>query len=80
VGGSVTHSRLSYGDVVSSSTDIEPMITYPDETVIGWSADAGYSLARTRIGVRVEQRTRQASAQLRGYERFRIGSTLTYQF
>jgi hypothetical protein len=79
VGGSVTRSRLSYQDV-STSTDTGADFTYPDETIIGWSADAGYTLSRTRIGVHVEQRTRQAGAQLRGYERFRIGSTLTYQF
>ncbi|MGH9252956.1 MAG: outer membrane beta-barrel protein [Vicinamibacterales bacterium] len=79
VGGRITRSRLSYGDV-SLATDSALIIRFPDETIIGWSADAGYRLARTRIGVRVEQRERQASAELRGYERFRIGSTLTYEF
>ena len=79
VGGTITRSRLSYVDV-NSPTDSALLIRFPDETIIGWSADAGYRLARTRIGVQVEQRQRQASAEVRGYERFRIGSTLTYEF
>ena len=79
VGGSITRSRLSYGNV-SSPSDSTVTIGFPDETVLGWTAEAGYSFARTRVGVRVERFERQATAQLRGYERFRIGSTLTYEF
>lgn len=79
VGGSISRSRLSYGNV-TSPTDSTVTIGFPDETVIGWTAEAGYNFARTRVGVRVERYERQATAQLRGYERFRIGSTLTYEF
>jgi hypothetical protein len=78
VGGSLSRSLLSYGDV-TSLTD-STVITFPDETIIGWSVDAGYRLSRTRIGLRIDQRQRDASAQLRAYDRFRIGSTLTYEF
>jgi hypothetical protein len=78
VGGGITRSRLSYGGV-NSPTDSE-LVTFPDEAIIGWIVDAGYRLGRTRIGVRIDHRARQASAQLRGYERLRIGSTLTYEF
>ena len=79
VGGSITRSRLSYGNV-SSPSDSTVTIGFPDETILGWMAEAGYSFARTRVGVRVERLERQATAQLRGYERLRIGSTLTYEF
>jgi hypothetical protein len=79
VGGSITRSRLSYGNV-SSPSDSTVTIGFPDETILGWMAEAGYSFARTRVGVRVERFERQATAQLRGYERLRIGSTLTYEF
>ena len=79
VGGSITRSRLSYGNV-SSPSDSTVTIGFPDETILGWMAETGYSFARTRVGVRVERLERQATAQLRGYERLRIGSTLTYEF
>ena len=79
VGGSVSRSRLSYGNV-TSPTDSNVTVGFPNETVIGWTAEAGYNFARTRVGVRVERYERQATAQLRAYERFRIGSTLTYEF
>jgi hypothetical protein len=79
VGGSITRSRLSYGNV-SSPIDGTLTIGFPDETFIGWSADAGYNLARTRIGLRIERFERQATAELRAYQRLRIGSTLTYAF
>jgi hypothetical protein len=79
VGGSLSRSLLSYGDV-TSLTDSSVVITFPDESIIGWSVDAGYRLSRTRIGLRIDQRQRDASAQLRAYDRFRIGSTLTYEF
>jgi len=79
VGGSISRSRLSYGNV-GSPTDSTVTIGFPDETVIGWMAEAGYNLARTRIGLRIERFERQATAELRAYERLRIGSTLTYAF
>jgi hypothetical protein len=79
VGGSISRSRLSYGNV-TSATDSTVTIGFPDETLIGWTAEAGYNFARTRVGVRVERYERQATAQLRAYERLRIGSTLTYAF
>jgi hypothetical protein len=79
VGGSLSRSRLSYGDV-SALTDSSVAVAFPDESIIGWSVDAGYRLSRTRIGLRIDQRQRQANAVLRGYERLRIGSTLTYEF
>ena len=79
VGGSLSRSRLSYGDMISP-TDSSAVITFPDESIIGWSVDAGYRLSRTRIGLRIDQRQREASAQVRAYERLRIGSTLTYEF
>jgi hypothetical protein len=78
VGGSLSRSRLSYRDVMSLTGS--SVITFPDETIIGWTVDAGYSLSRTRIGLRIDQRRREASAELRGYDRIRIGSTLTYEF
>jgi Putative beta-barrel porin 2 len=79
VGGSITRSRLSYGNV-SSPTDSTVTIAFPDETIIGWMAETGYNFARTRVGVRVERFERKATAQLRAYQRLRIGSTLTYEF
>jgi hypothetical protein len=79
VGGSITRSRLSYGNV-SSPVDSAVTIGFPDETVIGWMTETGYTFSRTRVGVRVERFERQATAQLRAYQRFRIGSTLTYEF
>jgi hypothetical protein len=79
VGGSITRSRLSYGNV-SSPINSAVTIGFPDETFIGWMTETGYSFSRTRVGVRVERFERQATAQLRAYQRFRIGSTLTYEF
>jgi hypothetical protein len=78
VGSFITRSRLSYGGV-NSPIDSE-LVTFPDESIIGWIVDAGYRLGRTRIGARIDHRERQASAELRGYERLRVGSTLTYEF
>jgi hypothetical protein len=78
-GASISRSRLTYENV-TSPTDSTVTIGFPDETLIGWTADAGYNFARTRVGVRVERLERQATAQLRAYQRLRIGSTLTYEF
>src|SRR5262245_23383495 len=70
---SAGRGRLSYRqDIVALS----------DETAYQWSAEIGYRLGRSRIGVHAEHRQRSADepTPFGGYRRFRAGSTLTYFF
>jgi Putative beta-barrel porin 2 len=70
---SAGRGRLSYRQDITA---------FPDETMYMWSAEIGYRLGRSRIGVRAEHRQRSADEPtiFGGYRRFRAGSTLTYFF
>jgi hypothetical protein len=81
VGGSFGRDRLSYRRNASlSNTSTTPGLT--DETVFVSSGNIRYNLGHTQIGVDVEYRERLADQTLayRGYQRLRVGSTLTYAF
>jgi hypothetical protein len=80
LGGSAGRGHLTYPNV-SNPTNPGTM-AFPDETVLSFGADVGYNVARARVGFHVEHRARETDRGSvgRGYERFRIGSTLTYVF
>ena len=80
VGGTFGRSRLSYRqqNVIGPQSAVQP----PDETVLTTEVDVGYNIRHTRLGVYAEhtQRDTDLPAQFRGYQRYRIGSTVTYAF
>jgi hypothetical protein len=81
VGGSLGRDRLSYRRNASlRNTSTTPGLT--DETVFVSSGNIRYNLGHTQIGVDVEYRERLAdqTQTFRGYQRLRVGSTLTYAF
>jgi hypothetical protein len=79
IGGSLGRTTLTYSQVMTAGDPAAPL--YPDETILTASGNVGYNVGRARIGFQVEQRRRAAGgAGTRGYERFRIGSTVTYVF
>jgi len=78
VGGELGRARLDY-----RQQPVGPGTTLtPDETVITFGLSAGYNVAHGRIGLYVNRnrRTTDIPTIFRGYERFRIGSTMTYVF
>jgi hypothetical protein len=81
VGGSVGRDRLAYRGAEPPS-NAAAIFNFPDETVIMSSGDIAYNLGRTRVGFYVEHRERQTDEPtvFRGYQRLRIGSTVTYAF
>jgi len=53
----------------------------PSETFLHFGLDVGYYIGRTRTGFSVQHYGRESDVSLgRGYERLRIGSSLTYVF
>jgi hypothetical protein len=83
VGGSLGRARLTYPRRATPTTAgaPEPPV-FPDETILTRGLDVGYNVGRARIGFHVERRERATDGGplFRGYERLRIGSTLTYVF
>jgi len=75
VGGSLGRDRIHY-------RPRNPDDVRPDETILISSATAGYHLGRTRVGFLVEywQRDADATIAFRGYDRLRVGSSVTYTF
>jgi hypothetical protein len=96
VRGSVGRYRLNYRQMATSPPTpqppgpvppVQPPVTtveqqaLPDEDVWSFGLDAGYNLGRSRVGLTVEHTDRASDlAVVRGYERLRIGSYLTYTF
>jgi hypothetical protein len=76
LGGSIGRGHLTY----PAPTANPPVSAIPDETIPTYGADVGYNVGRARVGFHFEHRSREASRLDRGYERLRIGSTLTYAF
>ena len=81
IGGSVGRDRLTYRQKASLAN---PSITlgFADETVFFSRGNVRYNLGHTQIGADVEYRERLANQTqtFRGYQRLRVGSTLTYVF
>jgi hypothetical protein len=61
---------------------VTPPATIADETVLTTSVNVGYNFGRTRAGFQLEFRGRQAGEGEfdRGYERLRVGTSLTHTF
>jgi hypothetical protein len=79
IGGSTTRDRLNY----RRKGLVNPAgLSFPDETVLTTTGDVSYNLGRTRIGARAEYRERRndGSSAFRGYDRLRVGATVTYTF
>jgi hypothetical protein len=53
---------------------------FPDEVILNPNLSVGYSIGRTRIGFDVDYRGREADALGHGFERFRIGSSVSHVF
>ncbi len=55
---------------------------FPDETIPTFGMTLGYTRGPMTVDVHLDHSERQSDATLayRGYERFRVGSTLTYAF
>jgi hypothetical protein len=53
---------------------------FPDEIVLNTVLSIGYNIGRTRIGFDVDHHGRQADVALRGYDRLRIGLSLSHVF
>jgi hypothetical protein len=80
VGGYLGRARLTFSRQTTPTSRVIEDI--PDETVLTSGADAGYTLGHMRVGFHVEHRARQSDLPVRhrGYQRLRMGSTLTYVF
>jgi hypothetical protein len=83
LGGLLGRGRLTYRAArvpIGPTVPAIPLI--PNETVLTYGADIGYTLGRARIGFNVEHRARDTdeATLFRGFERLRIGSNLTYTF
>jgi hypothetical protein len=80
VGGTFGRSRLAYRapNVVAGL----PVPQTPDETVITPEFDLGYNLKRARVGfyAHYDERSADVPTPFRGYQRYRIGSTVKYAF
>jgi hypothetical protein len=80
IGGSIDRGRLVYRQ--QGGRTLQPLI--PSETVLTGGADVSYLTGRASVGFHVLHMARSTQAllprRIRGYERFRIGSTLTYGF
>ncbi len=74
-------AHLSYREVSVPTSEISIPV-YPDETILSSGLDLGYNIRTTRVGFKAEYRTRQNNVQAldRGYERLRIGPTVTHRF
>jgi len=70
VGGYAGRARLHYGQAA------------PDETLLTGGADITYTMRHTRVGLHADRnhRTADVATLFRGYDRFRIGPTITYLF
>jgi hypothetical protein len=81
VGGSVGRGRIAYRRDNSPENRIAQE-NFPDETLITWGLDAGYTLQKTRIGYYLDRRTRDTDVPnvFRGYDRLRTGLSVTYRF
>jgi hypothetical protein len=79
VGGNASRGRLAYRRDNVATASLAYLL---DETLFSYGADVSYSTGRTTIGLLLEHLARHAdlAARSRGYERLRIGSTLTYAF
>lgn len=79
-GGSLGRARLTQRQESTATT--LGMAGIPDETVLSSSVDVGYNIGRTRVGFHLQHRARQTDrGELnRGYQRLRIGSSLTHAF
>jgi hypothetical protein len=80
VGGTFGRTRLSY----RQQTVADPLAPspVPDETVLNSEVDVGYNLKHARVGFYASetQRGTDLPAQFRGYQRYRVGATVTYAF
>lgn len=80
VGASVGRFRLTYrqSDFRSGAALNADSLS---ETVLSYGADVGYRVGSTRLGLQMDYRQRQSDVSFgRHYERFRITSSLTYNF
>ena len=79
--GRLGRSTLRYDQGTASGDAV--VVQTPNETVMTFGADLGYSVRHTRIGAYLQhdQRyTELSAAQSREYQRLRIGSSVTYVF
>jgi hypothetical protein len=79
IGGSTTRDRLNY----RRTGPVNPAaFSFADETVFTTTGDVSYNLGRTQVGARAEYRERQndGTSAFRGYDRLRVGATVTYTF
>jgi hypothetical protein len=76
VGGSLGRNGLAY-----RASEIEALEGY-NETTITSGLAVGYTLGRTRVGIRFDHWNRDADDTIgfRGYERYRAGATITHRF
>ena len=77
VGGSFGPSHLSYRQALLTTGQQPRQI--PDETVAATGIDIGYNIKHTRLGVYAEHIERDSEVA-RGYQRYRFGSTVKYEF
>jgi hypothetical protein len=80
VGGTVGRAFLTYsrGTIPTNSV----LAAAPNESYLLFGMDAGYRLGRTRVGFHLQHSARQSDVPVpfRGYQRLRVGSTVTYVF
>jgi len=77
--GRLGRARLLYGQSAPAGVVV---VEFPDETVLTHGLDVGYNVGRIRIGGYVDhnQRDDDDPSVLRGYRRWRAGSSATYVF
>ena len=75
VGGSVSRYGLSY-----RRRDPQASFQTPTETFMSYGTSLGYHFGRHRVAFDVDYNHRTADAAINEYQRFRIGSSLTYAF
>lgn len=79
VRGTVGRFRLSYRR--RGSEDVASANGLPSETVLSASLGVGYRRGRTRLGLDISHYQRNSAVSLaRGYDRLRVGSSLSYLF
>ena len=80
IGGSFGRSHLSYRQ--TNPTVGQVLGSIPDESVLSTGVDLGYNVRHTRVGLYAEhiQRDSDLTAPGRGYQKYRFGSTVKYDF